>query len=170
MTTSISFSIAECGILLGGEISHNNDPTLDPTETEWLTDPNAPRDALQRLRILKTRETGEQQQIPNTVGRSNGTNIDLNNLNYTYEELKMRRKATILKHQNKNFTTRRTNYSKIVKGVNMRYSSKARLRQLVESNKCENQPPNVKVAINSGVRNDRTPLYFNVNVPFYSQI
>ena len=80
MTTSITFSIGECGVLLGGEISHNNDPGLDPSETEWLTDPNAPRDALQRLRILKTRETGEQQQIPDTIGRSTGTNINFENL------------------------------------------------------------------------------------------
>ena len=170
MTTSISFSIAECGILLGGEISHNNDPALDPTETEWLTDPNAPRDALQRMRILKTRETGEQQQIPNIEGRSNGTNIDLANLSYTYDELKMRRKTTILRNQNKNFETKRKKYSNIVKGINMKYSSKTRLRQLAESNQCQNQPPNVKLAINSGVKNDRTPLFFNVNVPYYTQI
>lgn len=170
MTTSISFSIAECGLLLGGEISHNNDPGLDPTETEWLTDPNAPRDALQRMRILKTRETGEQQQIPNTIGRSNGTNIDFGTLSYTYDELKMRRKTTILQNQNKNFNTKRKIYSNIVKGINIKYSSKTRLKQLVESNKCQNQPPNVKLAINSGVKNDRTPLYFNQNVPFFSQI
>lgn len=170
MTTSISFSIGECGVLLGGEISHNNDPGLDPSETEWLTDPNAPRDALQRLRILKTRETGEQQQIPNIIGRSNGTNIDFVSSEFTYEELKMRRKATILQNQNKNFNSKKTNYSNTIKGINLRYSSKTRLRQLALTNQCQNQPPSVKLAINSGVKNDNTPLIFNRNVPFYSQI
>ena len=37
MTTSISFSIGECGVLLGGEISHNNDPGLDQVK-RWLAD------------------------------------------------------------------------------------------------------------------------------------
>ena len=97
MTTSISFSIGECGVLLGGEISHNNDPGLDPSETEWLTDPNAPRDALQRLRILKTRETGEEQQIPDIIGRSTGTNIDFENSQFTYEELKCEESNNITK-------------------------------------------------------------------------
>lgn len=170
MTTSISFNIGECGILLGGEISHNNDPSLDPSETEWLTDPNAPRDALQRMRILKTRETGEQQQIPNIIGRSNGTNIDFENSLFTYEELKMRRKATILQNQNKNFNNKKQEYAKSVKGLNQRYSSRTRLKQLVESNKCQDQPPAVKLAINSGIKNDKTPLILNKNVPFYSQI
>lgn len=170
MTTSISFSIGECGLLLGGEISHNNDPGLDPSETEWLTDPNAPRDALQRLRILKTRETGEQQQIPDITGRSNGTNINFTTSLYTYEELKMRRKATILRNQNRDLNTKKKNYSNAVKGINLKYSSRTRLRQLIETNQCQNQPPITKVAINSGIKNDNTPLIFNPNVPFYSQI
>ena len=86
MTTSIAFDIVDCGL----EISYNSDPTLDPRETEWLTDPNSSRDALRRLRILKTRETGEQQQIPNIIGRDTGIIIDYDNIPYTYKELQMR--------------------------------------------------------------------------------
>ena len=172
MTTSITFSIGECGVLLGGDISHNSDPTLDPAETEWLTDPNAPRDALQRLRILKSRETGEQQQIPNITGRGTGVNINFQELSFTYEELKMRRKAEILKNKNKNFITKNKNYSNIARGLNSKSqgSSRARLQGLINSNKCQNLPPVVKLAINSGIKNDDTPLIYNKNVPYFDQI
>ncbi len=170
MTTSVSFSIGECGVLLGGDISHNSDPTLDPAETEWLTDPNAPRDALQRLRILKSRETGEQQQIPDITGRGTGVNINFQELSFTYEEIKMRRKAEILKNKNKNFLTKKKNYTNAVKGINIRHSSKARLRKLAEENKCQDLPPIVKVAINSGIKNDDTPLIFNRIVPYYNKL
>ena len=82
----------------------------------------------------------------------------------------MRRKATILRNQNKDFNTKKKKYSNAVKGINLKYSSRARLNQLIESNKCQDKIPTAKVAINSGIKNDNTPLIFNSNVPFYSQI
>lgn len=169
MTTSIAFDILDCG----SEISFNNDITLDPAETSWLLDPNSPRDALQRLRILKTRETGSVQQIPNTVGRVRSLNLNIGQ-DYTYETLKMRRKAQILKYQNNQNTqtvTKKQNYTNVVKGLNQRYSSNTRLKQLLENNKCNNSKvPIYKKALNSGIKNDPTLLIYNKNIPFYSQL
>ena len=166
MTTSIAFDIVDCGL----EISYNPDPSLDPTQTEWLTDPNSSRDALQRLRILKTRETGGQQQIPNIIGRDTGVNIDYDNISHTYEVLKMRRKAEVLQNKNKNFSTKKKEYSNAVKGINIKYSSRTRLRQLVESNQCQNQPPIVKPAYKSGIKNDNTPLTYNKSIPLFNKL
>ena len=78
----------------GIDFVSNPDPN-DVNYFDWLTDPNAGRDALQRLRFLKTRETGNQPQVPNTQGRSNGNQVSVEKFNY--ENLKMRRKLNFLK-------------------------------------------------------------------------
>ena len=57
MTTSIVFDDTR----LCTDFESNT--ALNPDETDILTDPDATREALQRLRILKTRETGDSQQI-----------------------------------------------------------------------------------------------------------
>lgn len=166
-TQSIAFSIAECGLGNGGEISFNNDPALDPLQTSWLTDPNAPRDALQNLRILKTRETGNQAQIPITTGRARRSMIDFTQHNYM--SLQMRRKAGVLQHSNKEYISKKSEYSKIITRKNNK-SSRARLKKLIDSTDCEELDPITKIASNSGIKNGKTYLYLNKNIPFYSSI
>ena len=85
MTTSIVFDASlTCDNI-------ESDTTLDPTQTDMLTDPTAPRDALQGLRYLKTRETGNDIVTPNIVGRSTGQSIPYTgNQDPSYFEYKMR--------------------------------------------------------------------------------
>lgn len=166
-TQSIAFFIGECGLGDGGEIPYNNDPALNPSQTPWLTDPNAPRDALQNLRILKTRETGNQAQIPITTGRVRRSMVDFTQ--YDYNALRMRRKAEVLQHNNKKTESRKKEFSNVVMRKNNK-SSRARIKKLIESNECENKPYITKPASNSGIKNGKTFLYYNKNTPFYSSI
>ena len=113
MTTSIVFDDARMSCAT--EISFNDDPTLDPLDTEWLTDPSAAVIALQGLRILKTRGTGELPYVQTffedpslntfldisfTAGRSTGNNIPFGENNPTYLDYTMKRKAKVLKTNN----------------------------------------------------------------------
>ena len=141
--------------------------TLNPDETDILTDPDASREALQRLRILKTRETGDLQQIPDTTGRETGNIIPFNS--YTYYELQMRRKATVLRNTNNNFVSSKTAFSNIAKNKSSRYSSKTRLKQLAENNQCENQLI-IKKSRDAGIRNGNTNLYFIKEVPYFKSL
>ncbi len=150
----------------GIEFNANPDPN-DVNYYDWLTDPNASRDALQRLRYLKTRETGDQPQVPNTEGRTNGKQIQF--LNFNYDNYKMRRKAEVLKHlNNKLHITKKQNYVDIVKGTRNKY--KTRLKKIKADNNCPPNPNIKKKGINSGIKNDSNYIYINPNVPYYSQI
>lgn len=164
---SIAFFIDECGLADGGEIEYNNTTGIVPTQSPWLTDPNAPRDALQNLRVLKTRETGNQAQIPITTGRARRNMVDFTQ--YSYDALRMRRKAEVLQHNNKKTESRKKEFANIVSRRNNK-SSRARIRKLIESNDCEKQPYITKPSTNSGVKNGKTFLYYNKNTPFYSSI
>ena len=55
-----------------------------------LTDPSASIIALQGLRVLKTRETGDEVVEPDTTGREQTTML---NYNEKLREYRMRRKA-----------------------------------------------------------------------------
>lgn len=90
MTTSIVFD----------DINYDNiEYEENSTDETMLTDPSASIIALQNLRILKTRETGNLAVTPNTIGRTNIPMINYNNI--TYKEYKMKRKAEVLKHKKK---------------------------------------------------------------------
>ena len=162
-TISTVFSIGDCADFIESDVN-----ILDAKQSDMLRDPNAPRDALQNLRILKTRETGDEPQIPITTGRARGLSIDITR-SQPYQALYMRRKAEVLKHYNKDNVTKRRNFSNVVLRKNNK-SSRARIKQLIASNDCEPNKDIKKKALNSGIKNGRKVLYLNPEVPFYSNI
>ena len=90
MTTSVVFE----------EIDYSQlEYDFNSTDETMLTDPSASIIALQNLRILKTRETGEGSVTPDTTGRTEIPMVDYSKT-YNYENYKMRRKAEVLKHKN----------------------------------------------------------------------
>jgi hypothetical protein len=135
-----------------------------------VPDSTAPRDALQRLRILKTRETGEIAQVPNTDGRDRSLIIDFNTHNY--KTLREKRKVEVLKYANKQTLTKKQIYSNNIKGLNQKYSSTTRIKQLIENQKCQQSSKIVlgKPAINAGVKNDSTIIYDVPNIPFFTSL
>ena len=80
MTYSTSFAAVDLSEL-------EYDDTLISTETDMLTDPSAALLALQRVRVLKTRETGDDVVVPDTVGRRRAEQIKFDST--SYEEYKM---------------------------------------------------------------------------------
>ena len=88
MTTSVAFDDYDFSEL---------DYDVNSTDENMLTDPSASIFALQRLRILKTRETGDEAVEPDTTGRDQETMLDYNQT--SYEEYRMRRKAEVLKYK-----------------------------------------------------------------------
>ena len=169
MTTSIVFD-ADMTCL---DISYNSDTTLDYTQDGvWLTDPTAPRDALQGLRYLKVRETGDDVVTPNIDGRESGRNIDFTV--YSYNSLKMRRKAEVLQYNKKETQSQNKNqlYSQLANSTKTKYKSmtNARIKQLIESQNCENTSVIKTKSTNSGVKNGKKLLFLNPSVPYYSNI
>ena len=106
-TTSILFDETR----LCTDFSFNDDPTIDPDDTPDLTDPNSTRDALQRLRILKTRNTGTVAQLPITLGRVRSKTLDFSS--FTYEQFETRRKIEVLKGTNKNNQTKKQQFARL---------------------------------------------------------
>lgn len=157
-------------------ISYN--PDIENTEenrktTNWLLDPEEPRIALQRMRYLKTRETGNNQVTPDIIGRSTGRNIKMTGNNPKYEvDYKMRRKAGVLKSYNQQKESSRSSFAYFARSGKSKYKSmtNARIRSLVESQKCLNQPILTKPASNSGVFGDNTPLYLDPQYTFHSSL
>lgn len=151
-------------------IEFDDNPLLDPTDTNMLTDPNSTRTALQQLRILKTRETGDEQVIPNINGRYQGRNISFK-FN-TYEDYQMRRKLEVLKSYNKNNESKKSNYSYFANSGKSKYKhmTNKRIKSLLDSQVCVNSNIIVKPATNSGVFGDSTMLYLDPNVKFHTNI
>ena len=160
------------------EISYN--PNIVNNEynrmnQEWLLDPESSREALQTLRILKVRETGNLQVIPNIIGRETGQDISFSDT-ITYDDLKMRRKAEILKYTNNkitnNLNNKKINYSYHAKSSRSKYKSmtNSRIKSLKQSQICENKDIILKTGINSGIKNSKSLLFLNPSIPFYSQI
>ena len=169
MTTSIVFDETMTCL----DISYNSDTTFNYTDDgKWLTDPTAPRDALQRLRFLKVKETGDQIVIPDIIGRDTGQNIDFTL--YSYDTLKMQRKATILQYNKKESQSQNKKqlYSQLAKTTKTKYKSMTnnRINALIESQNCENTTIIQKKSTNSGVKNGKTLLFLTKNVPYYSSI
>lgn len=183
MTTSIVFDDAR--MPCETEISFNNDATLDPTDTDWLTDPTAPREALQELRILKTRETGELAYIQTffdpslprfldisfTEGRDRGNNVPFGVNDPIYLDYAMKRKAKVLKTNNKLHESKKSSFSRAVAGSTKYKSlSNARIRALRASQQCTPQPRLKKKSTNSGIYGGKDELWFDPDIPFYSTI
>ena len=127
--------------------------------------------ALQSLRTLDTRE--QANTIPNTVGRTAVRNVLGSNLTYGYNDLKMRRKAEVLKHKhNKNNNTSKREFSNIVKGSSKyRHLSKAKLEKLVDDDLCSNDlilfsnPGSY-----AGIKGDKSILFLRPEIPYYDKI
>ena len=167
MTTSIVFDAS----LTCTDIESDN--TLDPTQTDMLTDPTAPRDALQGLRYLKTRETGNDIVTPNIVGRSTGQFIPYTgNQDPSYFEYKMRRKAEVVMSYNKERQSTNSNYAYFAKSGKSKYRSmtNARIKALKESQQCETMRQIEKPASNSGVFGDKSTLIFDPHVPYFDKL
>ncbi len=183
MTTSIVFDDARMQCTT--EISFNDDPTLDPLDTEWLTDPSAAVIALQGLRILKTREKGDLPYVQTffdpslntfldisfTAGRSTGNNVPFGGNNPTYYFYKMKRKAKVLKTNNKLQESQKSTFTRAVAG-STRYKkvSNARLRALKDSQQCTPQLLLKKKSTNSGIYGGKVLLWDHPDVPFFSSI
>lgn len=164
-TTSIVFDETR----LCTDFSFNDSPDIDPTDTPDLTDPNSSREALQRLRVLKTRNTGSIAQLPITLGRVRSKTLDFSS--FTYEQFATRRKIEVLKGVNKEKLTRKQEYSRLASGKKTKFMSvatKQRLKHLRDSNQClENNLDIIQTAphINGG-----GTLYYDRNVPFHMKL
>jgi hypothetical protein len=155
MTTSIVF----------GDIDYSEiEFDIDSTDDSMLTDPSASIIALQNLRILKTRETGEEQIIPNTTGRTRTTMIDFTQNNSSYEDQKMRRKVEVLKYKKNVNETKKTHFSALASRRG-KYSKSADTQDT-----CSKNVERRKVASKSGIKGDRTILVFNPNVQYIDKL
>ena len=112
-------------------------------------------------------------------GRDNGKNISF--LETTYEEYKMRRKSEYLTHEpklkknaqiNKNFTTKKGNYSTLAKSSHTKYGklSRSMLKRLKNQSSCTTSVVVSNPGTNSGVYNSRTLLFLDTNVDYHSTI
>lgn len=166
MTTSITFDDTRnnCNAFLATQ----SEIELAGENTS-LTDPEAPREALQRLRILKTRETGDIAQVPNTMGRTSGNNVDFNA--YTYFDLSMRRKAEVLRKPNMTTESSKAKYSRIIQGQSLyRNMSQSRLKTLYENATCENQNVIIKKSTGAGIKNGKDLLIYNPSIPYFPSL
>ena len=133
------------------------------TDGQMLTDPSASIVALQRLRVLKTRETGDEIVTPETTGRAEIPMLDYNET--SYEEYKMRRKAEILKYKKHITINKKTRFSALASSRRGQISN-----VLATSATCENDVIRVKKASNSGVKGDNTLLFLDSNVTYIDQL
>jgi len=101
--------------------------------------------------------------ITSIVGRSNGNNIKF--VNYSYEQLKMKRKATVLLYPSKEIT-KKNNYSSI---INNNYYSQSKLLSFINS-KSQKCPNVISTSSASGVVGSNTIYYNDPNVPYYPNI
>ena len=155
MTTSIVFE----------EIDYSQieyDPDAD-TEGSMLTDPSASVIALQGLRILKTRETGDEAVVPDTTGRTENAPINFNET--SYHQYRMRRKAEVLKYNKITNTNKRTQYSALASSRRGKLSNVS-----ATSTSCESDVIRVKPATNSGIKCDNSLLFLNTNVAFIEKL
>lgn len=154
MTTSIAFE----------EIDYSQiEYETNATDESMLTDPSASILALQRLRILKTRETGDEVVTPDTTGRDQNTMLDYNQT--SYEEYRMRRKSEVLKYKQNATQNKKTQYSAL---ASTRRGQIANVASVTTT--CENNVIRVKKASNSGIKGDNSLLFYNPNVSFSDKL
>ena len=135
-----------------------------------------PREALERLRFLKTRETGDEQFTPNIVGRTNGAQMTYDgDGSPSYYDYTMRRKAGILmghNNNNKNKMSSKSAYAAISSSGKSRYRhlSNARIRKLRESQQCQNTNVVIKPSTNSGIIGGKGTIIFDPSIPFQDKL
>ena len=161
MTTSIVFD-ASCNYEPEYLDANRND--VDNSEILGMT--KYPREALERLRFLKTRETGDDVVIPITTGRDRRLPPDFNTI--SYYERKMRRKAGVLMEHNKNKQSSKSSFASLSKTPRTKFKSmtNARIRALRQSQQCVIKVPIIKPSSNSGVMGGKDLLIFDPNIPF----
>ena len=98
-------------------------------------------------------------------GRLSGNNISFTN--YTYDELKMRRKAQILKHITEVNTNKKQSYSNLVNKTG--YYSRAQLVNFL-NNRTQDCPNQTSSSSCSGVIGSNMNYYLDTKVPYYSSI
>lgn len=147
-------------------VEHDSDLANDGSV--MLKDPESVLEALQRVRILKTRNTGSTPQVPITIGRDRTPIIDFTQ--YQYETYKMRRKATVLQMQNTLPMSKKQKYSSLSKGMRTKFMSKSTNQRLIElqaSQKCLDLPPIVKKASSM---NGGGNIILQRDVPFHRSL
>jgi hypothetical protein len=162
MTTSIVFDEIDYS-----ELEYN----ASSSGNTMLTDPSASIIALQRLRYLKTRETGDDIVVPNTTGRDENQVIDFDYT--TYEQYKMRRKSEVLRYQSNVVKGKKAKFSSISRTRRGQFKgvSDQRLKQSSEdSGDCGNDVIRVKLSVNSGIKCGNTPLYLDPGVTFIEKL
>lgn len=150
------------------DFSFNDDPNIDKSDSPFLTDPNASRDALQQLRVLKTRNTGSIAQIPITLGRDRSKIINFNE--FTYDQYAMRRKIEVLNRNNKSNESKKQIYSRFSSGSKnkyMSYSTKQRLKKLRDEQSCTDLP---FISHTAPIQNGGGVLYYDPQVPYYPSL
>ena len=154
MTTSIVFEEIDYS-----QIVYEDDATDDI----MLTDPSASIIALQGLRFLKTRETGDEITTPDTTGRTENSIVNFNEI--SYHQYRMRRKAEVLKYNNNTSINKRTQYSALVS------SRRGQLSNASSTTiNCDSDVIRVKRATNSGIKCDSSLLFLNPNVTFIEKL
>ena len=155
MTTSVVFDDIDYS-----QIEYDANASVDEA---MLTDPSASIIALQGLRILKTRETGDEVVVPDTIGRAENPMTNFNET--SYEQYRMRRKAEVLKYNKNSTITKRTHYAALSLSRRGQLSNTS-----VVSSRCESDIIRVKPAINSGVKGDNSLLFYDQNVTFIEKL
>ena len=98
-------------------------------------------------------------------GRLSGNNISFTN--FTYEDLKMRRKAQILKYNKEVATNKKKTYSDIVNRTG--YYSQSQLLNFLNS-RTQDCPNKTSSSSCSGVIGSKMNYYLDPKVPYYSSI
>tara|TARA_Y100000992_G_scaffold300097_1_gene268054 strand:- start:783 stop:1265 length:483 start_codon:yes stop_codon:yes gene_type:complete len=144
------------------------DDTLAADETTMLTDPSSSILALQKLRYLKTRETGDEIIIPNTSGRRRIEPIDFESV--SYDQYKMRRKAEVLLHLNNVNENKKTQFSALTRI--RRGGTNTKLINLQENGDCNEDSVKTKInkGYHSGIRCDGTLLFLDKSVNYNSTL
>lgn len=144
------------------------DDTLVADETTMLTDPSSSILALQNLRYLKTRETGNKKMTPNTSGRRRIQPIDFESV--SYDQYRMRRKAEVLLHSNNVNENKKTQYAALTQ--TRRGVTNSKLTELQANSDCNDESVKIKVnkGYHSGIRCDGTLLFLDKSVNYYSKL
>lgn len=169
MTTSVVFDTDDCSY--SPVYKDEKGQTINSTPDGMST---YPRQALERLRILKTRESGDEQVTPNITGRFNGAQMNYDgDGSPSYYEYTMRRKAGVLMgHTTRNQLNAKTAYAAISSSgkSKFRHISNTRIRKLRESQQCDITNVVIKPSTNSGVFGGKDQLIFNPNIPFQDKL
>lgn len=134
------------------------------------------------LRTYGSSPTNPVIPITTLLGRSQGSQVKiLPGLGISYEELKMRRKAEVLKYKSSETShigsfTKKQNFSNLANNGGSYYYSKARINKLIKESNCKigvnNGSPIVKTPpTNSGIIDPTFEGYYlNPYVPYYPSL